>query len=103
MADYDRLTIKFTTPHAIAEHHKSFRDYNFICRLDARHWQSIPNKARASIVKRIANVTRNNVVECEGSTDFTGEEQENFYIRVCTNRIIENIFFHIQCDTKSKT
>lgn len=33
-ADYERLVIKFTNAHAIAKHHRSFRDYKFLCMLD---------------------------------------------------------------------
>ena len=110
-ADYDRLTIKFRTAHAVAKYQKSFRDYTLICRLDAAKGldvgaQYINDKAGATFVKSIANVTREYVIEkllnanffsftCDGSTDFTGEEQENFYVRVCTNGVIEDIFFHI--------
>ena len=33
-ADYEKLSKKFRNAHFISKHHKSFKDYELLCRLD---------------------------------------------------------------------
>lgn len=110
-ADYERLVIKFRNAHAIAKHHRSFRDYKFLCMLDKVKGLDVGSnylneKSAAMFVHSIASVTRTQVCEklrkanffsltCDGATDFTGEELENVYVRICNNGKVEDFFLCI--------
>ena len=64
------------------------------------------DKAAVSFVQSIANVTQEDVVSklhstkyfsitCDGSTDYTGEELETLYIRVCMKGKTDDTFLSI--------
>jgi len=88
-SEYDRLVMKFMNAHAVAMHHKSFRDYLLLCKLDKMKGLDVGDtylndKAAASFVKSIANVTQVDVIHkldaakyfsitCDGSTYFTAK------------------------------
>ncbi|KAK3083616.1 hypothetical protein FSP39_000304 [Pinctada imbricata] len=38
---------------------------------------------------------QNSLISCDGTTDFTGEDLECFYIRICSKGTIEDVFIHI--------
>jgi hypothetical protein len=110
-ADYERMTLKFRTAHAIAKHNRSFLDYKFICKLDKMKGldvgeQYTHDKAAATIMSYIASATRSEICEklknstffsltCDGVTDFTGEELENIYVRICHKGVVEDICLYI--------
>jgi hypothetical protein len=103
--------MKFRNAHACAKHHKSFRDYELLCRLDivkgvdtGRSYSN--DKACSMFVKSIASVSKQNIAEklqsaksisltMDGSTDFTGDDLHSIYTRSCSNGIIEDNFLYI--------
>lgn len=109
--EFDNLRVKFRNAHAIAKHHKSFKDYELLCRLDKVKGIDTGNsytndKACSMFVQSIASVSKQNIVEklqnaefisltMDGSTDFTGDDLESIYARTCTNGIIEDNFLYI--------
>jgi hypothetical protein len=111
-ADYDRLTIKLRTVHAVAKHHKSFRDYNFICRLDAAKGLDIGNQYQSDkaghplsrvlqtlqgmiLLKKLQKPSSLALLVVAAQILLEKSRTFFFYIRVCTNGIIDDIFFHI--------
>ncbi|XP_069106893.1 zinc finger protein 862-like [Argopecten irradians] len=110
-SEYDRLVIKFRTAHALAKSHQSFRFYNTMCRLDKAKDLDIGtsylnDKSASTFVQTIADVTQDSVREkvlkskyvsftCDGSTDFTGDDMENVYVRVVVDGIVEDLFLNI--------
>jgi hypothetical protein len=89
---------------------KVLKIINF-CQLDKAKGLNIGNaydndKAAAVFVQSIANVSRDTIYQkikssnfisfsCDGSTDFTGDDMESIFIRICTNGKVEDLFFNI--------
>lgn len=109
--EYDSLKMKFINAHAVAKHHKSFKDFELLCRLDRKKGIDTSmnynnDKSCSMFIKSIANVEKEGIVQkltsakflsvtMDGSTDFTGEDLESVYIRSCTSGRVEDIFLHI--------
>ena len=109
--DFDNLSVRFRNAHFVAKFHKSFKDYKLLCQLDKAKGLNIGNaydndKAAAVFVQSIANVSRDTIYQkikssnfisfsCDGSTDFTGDDMESIFIRICTNGKVEDLFFNI--------
>jgi len=110
--EHDSLVMKFRNAHFVAKHHKSFKEYVLLCKLDKAKGvdsgTSYKNdKAGKMFVKAIANVTKQSIVDklkqqtqffsitIDGSTDSTGEDLESIYVRTCQNGTAEDLFLHI--------
>ena len=112
-SQHNSLAIKFRTAHALAKTHMSFRTYSTICVLDEAKGLDVGvnyrnDKAVASFTKAIATVVQRTTVEklkntqfcsftIDGSTDFTGDDLENIYIRTVHSGRVEDTFLHIGC------
>jgi hypothetical protein len=92
--------MKFRNAHACAKHHKSFRDYELLCRLDivkgvdtGRSYSN--DKACSMFVKSIASVSKQNIAEKLQSAKSTGDDLHSIYTRSCSNGIIEDNLLYI--------
>ncbi|KAK3088160.1 hypothetical protein FSP39_015511 [Pinctada imbricata] len=111
--DAEKLQHKFRTAHVLAKHGKSFLDFNFICSLDKVKGLDVGStycndKAARCFVASIAYTERMKIIDkirdakffsfsCDGTTDFTGEDLECFYIRICSKGTINVINFCSFC------
>ncbi len=98
----------------LAKCHLSFIIYKTICQLDQAKGLDIGtsylnDKAASAFVQAIADVVRDDVTSkvkdtrycsftIDGSTDFTGDDMENIYIRTCSKGKVEDtISAHWMC------
>lgn len=111
-ADYEKLSTKFRNAHFISKHHKSFKDYDLLCRLDRGKGLNIGNsyvndKYCAKCVDSIASVILDSVVSnikasnffsitCDSSADFTGDDYETLYVRTCHEGKLNDQFYFIR-------
>lgn len=110
-AEYDRLVLKFRNAHAVAKTNLSFRTYTTLCKLDDIKGLDVGSsyvhdKSAAEFISNISKVTTADIKErleqcnfcsftCDGTTDFTGEDLENIYLRTCSKGTTKDSFLHI--------
>ncbi|KAJ8313457.1 hypothetical protein KUTeg_008991 [Tegillarca granosa] len=88
-AEYDKMSLRFCSAHAIAKHDKSFKNYIWLCNLDEpRHIANVETEKTKSFLSKSLYFS----ITIDGAMDVAGDEQESIYLHSALKGVRQQCF-----------